>query len=218
MLHLTRRTYSCSSDNAKPLKKNRLREVLPLQIMSPAWIPQRDSYHHASFHQQVKCQPQASYHKALRYRIWAQKKHEGPATDEARHGWSRLHGSTVKLKTERAVFQSSLQLVYSLSCFDTTPVSGLAWKPPQHSRWQSVCITNVLKGQPVEVASGRGLLRVGQDGQRGPSRGATAQPSVPDFAGDTSHHVRVAWVWALSVPGSALPSDSAVQDNKNPCL
>lgn len=133
------------------LWKNRLREVLPLQIMSPAWIPQRDSYHHASFHQQVKCQPQASYHKALRYRTGAQKKHKGPATDEARHGWSRLHGSTVKLKTERAVFQSSLQLVYSLSCFDTTPVSGLAWKPPQHSRWQSVCITNVLKGQPVEV-------------------------------------------------------------------
>lgn len=136
------------------LWKNRLREVLPLQSMSPAWIPQRDSHHHANFHQQVKCQPQASYHKASGYRTGAQKRHEGPATDEAWHGWSRLHGSTVKLKTEWAVLQSCLQPVYSLSCFDTTPVSGLAWKPPQHSRWQSVCITNVLKGQPVEVAAG----------------------------------------------------------------
>lgn len=73
------------------------------------------------------------------------------------HWWGmallvQVQETRMQLIRERATFQSSLQLVYSLSYFDTTPVSALAWKPPQHSRWQSICITNVLKGQPMAVA------------------------------------------------------------------
>ena len=59
-----------------------------------------------------------------------------------------------KLTTRQAISEFPLQLVSSLSYFDTTPVSVLVWKLPQNGRWQNVCITNVLRGQSVEVAAG----------------------------------------------------------------
>lgn len=75
-----------------------------------------------------------------------------------RHGvagpGSQGPGVRKKLTTRQVISEFPLQLVSSLSYFDTTPVSVLVWKPPQHGRWQSVCITNVLRGQSVEVAAG----------------------------------------------------------------
>lgn len=146
MVHLTRGTNSCSSGNAKPLKeevKEGASTANPKSSMNPTegFTPQCQFPKHPSIKPcRIKLDPKRDIkgQTPMRYST------AGPGSKG--QWWSSL--------TEQAIFQSSLQLVYSLSYFDTTPVSVLAWKPPQHSRWQSVCITNVLKGQPVEVPAG----------------------------------------------------------------
>ena len=163
------------------LWKNRLRKVLPLQTVKSSMNPTEGFPAQCQFPKHPSTKP---CHIKLdpKRDIKGQPPMRYSIADPGSKGqwWSSL--------TERAIFQSSLQLVYSLSYFDTTPVSVLAWKPPQHSRWQSVCITNVLQGHLWKWL--RGLLQVGQEGRQGPSPGAAAQPSVPDFAGETSHPVK----------------------------
>lgn len=114
MVHLTRGTNSCSSGNAKPLKeevKEGASTANPKSSMNPTegFTPQCQFPKHPSIKPcRIKLDPKRDIkgQTPMRYST------AGPGSKG--QWWSSL--------TEQAIFQSSLQLVYSLSYFDTTPV------------------------------------------------------------------------------------------------
>ncbi|VCW67505.1 unnamed protein product, partial [Gulo gulo] len=148
-----RATNSQSSSKTLPLREQ-VKEGTPIPTADQDGGLLRDPHQGACCHWQVTHHPNTAWDLAAGQTDLTSLIKSQPLVRSRAAGQGPGAKGEEKLTTRQAISEFSLQLVSSLSYFDTTPVSVLVWKPPQHGRWQSVCITNVLWGQSVEVAAG----------------------------------------------------------------